>query len=120
MFTRFAPLAFVAAVGITFLQTAAFAGPAPAGAAYRTVQVSVKDLNLANPADVTRLDARIAYAAKAACEPSDWRNVKELTLRPSCEASAIASAAPKKDRLVALAQSSQLAGRSTATVGSTD
>ncbi len=109
MSTRFAPFAFLAAVGITFLQTAAFAAPVAAQGAQRTVLVSVKDLNLANPADVTRLDARIARAAKAACEPGDWRNLKELTMRPSCESSAIAAATPKKEKLVAMAQSAQLA-----------
>lgn len=108
MFTRFAPFAFIAAVGITFLQTAAFAGPAT----HRTVQVSVADLNLANPADVTRLDARIARAAKASCQPADWRNVAELSARTACTSSAISAASPRKAQLVALAQSAQLASRS--------
>ena len=110
MSTRFAPFAFLAAVGITFLQTAAFAAPV---ATHRTVLVSVTDLNLANPADITRLDARIARAAKAACQPADWRNLKELSVRPSCESTAIAAAAPKKEQLVAMAQSAQLASRNT-------
>lgn len=109
MFTRFAPLAFIAAVGITFLQTAAFAGPVT----HRVVQVSVADLNLANPADVTRLDARIAKAAKTACEPADWRAVAELSARATCTSNAIAAASPRKAQLVALAQSAQLASRST-------
>ena len=118
--TRFAPLAFLAAVGITFLQTAAFAGAAPQEATHRTALVSVKDLNLANPADVTRLDVRIAHAAKTACTPADWRNLSEMAARQSCEATAIASATPKKQQLVARAQSEQLASRSTIKVQTTD
>ena len=117
MFTRFAPLAFAAAIGLTFLQTAAFAAPAPA---HRTVQVSVADLNLANPADLTRLDARIARAARAACEPADWRSVSELSARSTCEAGAIASATPKKQQLVALAHSGQVAARSSISVNTAD
>ena len=118
MSTRFvplAPLALAAAIGITFLQTAAFAGPVSAET-HRTVEVSVKDLNLANPADVTKLDGRIARAAKTACEPADWRNLTEVAARPACEASAIASATPKKQQLVARAQSEQVASRSSITV----
>ena len=120
MFTRFAPFAFIAACGITFLQTAAFAAPAPGAVTYRTVQVAVSDLNLANPADITRLDARIVRAAKFACEPADWRNLQAVSARSSCVSAAVAAAAPRKDQLVATAQSAQLASRSTATGLSAD
>ena len=119
MSIRLAPLALAAAIGITFLQTAAFAGPAHMPA-HRTIAVSVSDLDLANPADIGRLDARIAHAAKAACQPDDWRSLGEIAARPACEANAIASATPAKRQLVARAQSDQLASRSRIQVQTAD
>lgn len=116
MFTRIAPLALAAAIGLTFLQTAAFASPVQ----HRTVEVSAADLNLASPADVTRLDARIARAARTACQPADSRSLAALSHRAACEAEAIANATPRKEQLVALARSPQVASRSTITVDSAD
>lgn len=120
MFNRLAlisPYALAAAIGITFLQTAAFAAPAPG---QRSIEVSIADLNLANPADVTRLDSRLARAARAACEPADARNLSELSQRPACEASALAAATPRKQQLVAMSRSPQVAGVHAPTGASTD
>ena len=117
MFHRISPYALAAAISLTFLQTAAFAAPAPG---QRSIEVSVADLNLANPADVTRLDNRIARAARAACAPVDTRSLSELSLRPACEANAIADATPRKQQLVALAQSSQVASVRAPAGASTD
>lgn len=105
---RFAPMALVAAVGLTFLQTAAFAGT-PMQPTHRTVSVQTADLNLANPADVARLDARIANAARTVCTPADWRSLREVADRPACVKAAVAAATERKVQLVARAQTEQLA-----------
>ena len=43
-----------------------------AGEARSFVRAQVADLNLADPADVTRLDARIHEAAVAVCGPTEY------------------------------------------------
>ncbi|MCG2841790.1 UrcA family protein [Sandaracinobacter sp. RS1-74] len=118
MRTSFAPLALAAAIVITFAQTAAFA--APADVAPRSLEVTTRGLNLANPADVAALDVRINRAARAVCNAGDWRNLKAVSERAACQATAIASAAPKKEQLVALAQSGQVASRNQISVAATD
>jgi UrcA family protein len=113
---RFAPLAFLAAVAMTCLQGAAFAGTpiVPTG---RTADVSVADLRLADPADVARLDQRIARAAERVCRPDDSRDLRAVAGRAACKRAAIAAATERRDVLVAAARSGELAGRTPARPG---
>jgi UrcA family protein len=104
------PMALLAAVAMTCLQGAAFAG-VPMQPTHRTVQVSAKGLNLANPADLARLNQRIGAAAADACKPEDFRDLRAVADRPACVKAAIASANAKRDVLVARAQAEQLAAR---------
>lgn len=108
----FMPLALLAAVAMTCLQGAAFAGGVPMEATPRTAQVPLSGLNLSNPADVEQLDARIRTAAQTVCAPADYRDLRAMSDRPACEATAIKRATAKRDVLVARAQAEQLAARS--------
>lgn len=110
---RFVPLAFVGALAVTMLQSAAFASEAPARV---TVKVSYADLNLADPTQAAVLDQRIAKAARSACASRNWRDLKSMSEAPGCRAAAIADARGKRDVAVASAQSrEQLAARATTT-----
>lgn len=107
----FMPLALLAAVAMTCLQGAAFAGTVPMDATHRTVQVPIGELNLASPAGVARLDARLRAAARQVCAPQDSRDMRAIADRASCEREALARATAKRDVLVARAQAEQLAAR---------
>lgn len=107
----FMPLALLAAVAMTCLQGAAFAGPVPMEATHRTVKVPVGELNLANPDGVARLDARLRAAAKQVCSPADYRDLRAMADRASCQRIALERANAKRDVLVARAQAEQLASR---------
>ena len=107
----FMPLALLAAVAMTCLQGAAFAGTVPMEATHRTVQVPIGELNLANPAGVAKLDARLRAAAKKVCAPEDYRDLRAMADRASCEKTALERAAARRDVLVARAQAEQLASR---------
>jgi UrcA family protein len=96
---------------MTCLQGAAFAGTVPMAATHRTLQVSVGELDLANPAGVARLDARIRAAAKQVCAPENYRDLRAMADRTSCERTALERATAKRDVLVARAQAEQLASR---------
>lgn len=115
----FMPLALIAAVAMTCLQGAAFAGTVPMEATHRTVQVPIGELNLANPDGVAKLDARLRAAAKQVCAPEDYRDLKAVANRAACERTALNRAQAKRDVLVARAQAEQLASREQP-VGSTD
>jgi UrcA family protein len=110
----FMPMALLAAVAMTCLQGAAFAGAVPMEANHRTAMVDASDLNLADPTHVAKLDDRIERAADKVCKPSDFRDLKGMSERPACKRTAIAAAASKRDVLVARAQSEQLAARQAA------
>lgn len=101
------PLALLAAIAMTCLQGAAFA--ADDTLPTRTVEVSAAGLNLADPADLARLDSRIERAARASCWTAEYRGLAGLAGREMCQKSAIASASGKRGLLVARAQSDQLA-----------
>jgi UrcA family protein len=108
----FMPLALIAAVAMTCLQGAAFAGTVPMEATNRTIEVPLAGLNLASPADVEQLDARIRSAARTVCTPENHRDLRAMADRPACEATAINRASARRDVFVARAQSEQLAARS--------
>ncbi len=113
----FVPMAALAAVAMTFLQTAAFAGDVPMVATHRTAEVNAAGLNLANPADLALLDKRLQAAAKTVCAPTDYRDLRQLSDRASCQKAAIAAASARRDVLVARAQSDQLASNQRAPAG---
>jgi UrcA family protein len=115
----FMPLALIAAVAMTCLQGAAFAGAVPMEATHRTVQVPIGELNLANPAGVAKLDTRLRAAAKKVCAPEDSRDMRAIADRATCERTALNRARAKRDVLVARAQAEQLASRAQP-VASTD
>ncbi len=107
----FMPLALLAAVAMTCLQGAAFAAEAPMGATNRTAKVPVGDLNLANPAGVAALDARLRAAAKRVCAPQVYRDLAAMADRATCERNAMERAGARRDVLVARAQAEQLAAQ---------
>lgn len=113
----FMPLALIAAVAMTCLQGAAFAGGVPMEATHRTVEVPVGALNLANPAGVARLDARLRAAAKQVCAPQDHRDLRAIADRAACERTAMNRAQARRDVLVARAQAEQLASRAQPAAG---
>jgi UrcA family protein len=106
------PIALFGAVALTCLQGPAFAASVPMEATSRTAQVPLSGLNLASPADVAKLDVRIRTAARTVCAPADYRDLRAISDRPACEATAIKRATAKRDVLVARAQAEQLAARS--------
>jgi UrcA family protein len=107
----FMPLALLAAVAMTCLQGAAFAGAVPMEATHRTVEVPVGALNLANPAGAAVLDTRLRAAARQVCAPEDHRDLRAIADRAACERTALSRAQAKRDVLVARAQAEQLASR---------
>ncbi len=107
----FMPLALLAAVAMTCLQGAAFAGTVPMEPTHHSVKVPIGGLNLANPAGVAKLDARLRAAAKQVCAPADYRDLRAMADRASCQRTALERATAKRDVLVARAQAEQLASR---------
>jgi UrcA family protein len=107
----FIPLALLAAVTMTCLQGAAFAGTMPMESTHRSVKVAIDGLNLANPAGVAMLDTRLRMAAKQVCAPHDYRDLRAVADRASCERTALERATAMRDVLVARAQAEQLAAR---------
>ena len=103
------PLALLAAVAMTCLQGAAFAGVVPQEFNGKTVKISVAGLNLASPDAQAQLDARIQRAVRNVCAPADYRDLRAMADRPACEKAAYSSASARRDVLVARAQSEQLA-----------
>ena len=103
------PLALLAAVAMTCLQGAAFAGAVPLEANGRMETISVTGLNLASPEVQAQLEARIQRAVRSVCAPADYRDLRAMADRPACEKAARASADARRDVLVARAQSEQLA-----------
>jgi UrcA family protein len=103
---RFAPLALAAAIAVTGLQTAAFAGtPFPNG---RSESVVTADLNLASPQGQATLDRRIAAAAAKVCATPDNRNARMLAEARKCEEIATDMAHVVRDQMVAAAVAREL------------
>lgn len=59
------------------------------------VEVDVRDLDLANPADQDRADRRVANAARSICETSGRRSLEVRTVEAACIEQAIASVRPQ-------------------------
>lgn len=102
MSTRFSPLALAAAITLTCLSGAAFAG-VPQVASGRSVDVPTSGLDLAIEQDRAKLDQRIALAARRVCTPDDGRDLAAMANRPACEQAAIAAARPQRDEMFARA-----------------
>lgn len=109
------PLALLAAVAMTCLQGAAFAGAVPMVANGRTITIDTSDLNLANPAVVAGLNEQIKRAARTVCQPDDFRDLEAMANRAACQRTAISNAHAKRDVLVARAEAEQLALRDAST-----
>jgi UrcA family protein len=107
----FMPLALLAAVAVTCLQGAAFAGAVPMEPTQRTVSVPVAGLNLASPEAQANLDATLKRAARQVCAPADYRDLRAVADRAACEKTALATAKARRDVLVARAQAEQMASR---------
>ena len=107
----FMPLALLAAIAMTCLQGAAFAGEVPMEPAAKSVFIQTAGLNLASPDAQAKVDEQIRRAARTVCGPENYRDLRALAERPACEKAAITSASAKRDMLVARAQAEQLAGR---------
>lgn len=116
----FMPLALLAAVAMTCLQGAAFAGTVPMEPVNRTVQLSTAGLNLASPEAQAKVDATIRRAVRTVCAPVDARDLRAFADRPACERAALASARAKRDLLVARAQAEQMAARTEKTEPATN
>ncbi|WP_448579862.1 UrcA family protein [Thermaurantiacus sp.] len=104
--TRPSFLALVAAIALTGLQTAAFAGENGLPNA-RTVEVRTADLNLASPEGRAALDRRIDIASRRVCQAPDARSVRGLAKIRTCEEAALASARVQRDLIVARAEARQ-------------
>lgn len=111
------PLALLAAVAMTCLQGAAFAGAVPMEANGRTVTIDTSGMNLSNPAEVAELNDRIKRAARTVCTPENGRDLEAMANRAACQRVALGNASAKRDVLVARAQAEQLAQRSPAEPG---
>lgn len=111
------PLALLAAVAMTCLQGAAFAGGVPMEANGRSVRLSTTGLDLANPAVVRELNDRIERAARQVCTPADYRDLDTMANRAACQREARNNAGAKRDVLVARAQAEQLAARTETPAG---
>lgn len=83
---------------------------------FPTAVVGYSDLNLARPAGVDRLNARIRRAAELLCVDNGVRPLSEVMLSRACTRDAIAGAQPQVDRAVADFHSSQLASNRTVRV----
>jgi UrcA family protein len=114
------PLALLAAVAMTCLQGAAFAGTVPMDANDRSVSIRTAGLDLADPATLRALDARIDRAARQVCKPVDGRDLQAMGNRAACERAARTGASARRDQLVARAQAGQLAARGETAPGTTN
>lgn len=76
--TRF-PLILAAAV----CSTLTVAAPALAGD-HRTMAVSAAGIDLASPAGVAMLQARVETAARRVCAPEDWRDARQAADAREC------------------------------------
>lgn len=105
-FPRIATWALAAAIAVTAFQTAAFAGDSgtPQVPTHRVTSVETAGLNLARAADREQLDERIRRAAHAVCSPENYRDLRAMADQARCRKAAVASAQPKRDQLVALAE----------------
>ena len=81
----------------------------PVLAQERTVKVTVRDLDLANPSDQAELQTRVARAVRTVCSSNGTRGISERMDAKKCEARAQAST----DTTVA-ARIAQSGGRSVA------
>ncbi|TRW18184.1 UrcA family protein [Glacieibacterium frigidum] len=76
---------------------------APAIAQPVSIVVGTADLNLASATGQTRLDRRIARAAEAACGAASTIDLVGQKRVRDCRVAAVASAAPQRDAVLALA-----------------
>jgi UrcA family protein len=95
---RIAPFALAAAIAMTGLQTAAFAGTADE----ITRQVSYADLDLSTADGQKTLEQRIEVAVREVCGPSG-RDLGAMARRAECLTTARASTGVIVDQLVAAA-----------------
>jgi UrcA family protein len=105
------PLALLAAVAMTCLQGAAFAGAVPMETNGRTITIDTSGMNLSNPAEVAQLNDRIQRAARSVCTPANGRDLEAMANRAACQRVALGNATAKRDVLVARAEAEQLAQR---------
>ena len=84
--------------------------PNPVLAQERTVKVTVRDLDLANPSDQAELQSRVARAVRTVCSSNGPRGAREHIETKKCAAQTQASAATKVAARIA-----QSGGRSVAT-----
>ncbi len=77
------------------LCTGALVLSAPVLAQERTVKVTVRDLDLADPLDRTELQSRVARAVRTVCSSNGTRGVREHMNAKKCEARTQASTEEK-------------------------
>jgi UrcA family protein len=97
---KFAVLGSIAALGVTGGTLAATATPLRAAELVVTAKapqarIAYADLNLADPAGIARLDARIRAAADKLCDASGVRDLGARLAADKCRAALIAAAAPQ-------------------------
>ena len=86
---------------------ASFASPAHAADANtRTALVHYQDLDLTTDAGAARLKARITHLAERVCGPVDGRTLEDRENFNACRDSAIASASPQMNAVIASVRSS--------------
>lgn len=95
-----------AAPVFAILATAAIAAPARAAdTVTNTTAVRYHDLDLTSPAGEAALRQRIARAANTVCWQADGPTLDEHARFDACRATAIASASPKLNAVIASARS---------------
>jgi UrcA family protein len=98
-------LAFTASALV--VMTAAIASPARAADAdTQSALVHYQDLDLTTDAGEARLKARIAHAADAVCGPQGGRTLEDKDRFAACRDTAIASASPQMNAVIASVRSS--------------
>ncbi len=96
-FPRIALPALVAAIAVTGLQTAAFAGAPDA----RTASLSYAGLDLATPEGRQTLDGRIARAVRDVCAEPGVRDLGARQRERACAAETRSAVGMVRDQLVA-------------------
>lgn len=84
---------------------------APASAQTSSRAVTVRDLDLGRPADIARLDRRLAAAAKAVCAEPGAATYGNYAAAKSCERATRRAVIARRNAIVSAAQGTALAAR---------
>ncbi len=96
-----------AASALVIMTAASVAGPASAAdAGAQSSRIHYRDLDLTTDAGAAALQQRIARAAANICGPADGRTLDDQARSVACRNTAIASASPQMNAVIASVRSS--------------